>query len=88
MQNAVMPNVTIRDVPLEVHAVLARRAAARGQSLQQYVLALLSEVAERPTMQEWLDEVDASLSALPERPGPFSNEEIVAAIERGRTHRP
>ena len=44
----------IRHVPDRVHAVLRRRAATRGQSLQEYLLALLTEHAEHPTLQEAL----------------------------------
>src|SRR4051812_35841061 len=43
----------IKNVPPDVHAVLRRRAAAAGQSLQEYLLALLTEEAR----QESLDEV-------------------------------
>lgn len=54
-----MPNITIRDVPPAVHQRLAHRAAKRGQSLQQYLVDLLTQLAAAPTMDEWLDEVDA-----------------------------
>lgn len=47
-----MPNVLIRDLPPEVHAVLVRRAEAAGQSLQQYLVATLSSAAEMPTPDE------------------------------------
>ena len=54
-----MPNITIREVPPEVHARLAQRAAKRGQSLQQYLVDLLTQLTAAPTMDEWLEEVDA-----------------------------
>jgi len=47
-----MPNVLIRDLPPEVHAVLVRRAEAAGQSLQQYLVATLASAAEMPTPDE------------------------------------
>lgn len=47
-----MPNVLIRDLPPEVHAVLVRRAEAAGQSLQQYLVAELARLASVPTPQE------------------------------------
>jgi hypothetical protein len=49
-----MPSVQIKGVPPEVHRVLRRRAAEAGQSLQEYVLALLEEHASRPTLEEVL----------------------------------
>jgi plasmid stability protein len=47
-----MPNVLVRDLPDEVHAVLQRRAEQRGQSLQQYLTSELARLAERPTVDE------------------------------------
>jgi antitoxin FitA len=46
----------VRHVPAEVHATLRRRAAAEGQSLQEYLLALLVEQASYPTLKEALDQ--------------------------------
>ncbi|KHL18986.1 UNVERIFIED_CONTAM: hypothetical protein LK11_04490 [Mumia flava] len=50
-----MPSVQIKDVPVETHAVLRRRAAIAHQSLQEYLLARLIEEASRPTLDEVLD---------------------------------
>lgn len=47
-----MPNVLVRDIPDEVHAVLQRRAEDRGQSLQQYLASELARLAERPSVEE------------------------------------
>lgn len=52
--NGAMPSVQIKDVPSETHATLKVRAAAAGQSLQEYVLALLVAEASRPTVAEVL----------------------------------
>ena len=49
-----MPSVQVRDVPEETHAVLRRRAAAAGMSLQEYLLATLNGLAARPTVEEVL----------------------------------
>ena len=38
-----------------MHAELRRRAAAAGQSLQEYLLSLLVGEARRPTMEEVLE---------------------------------
>lgn len=88
MHTASMPSITIRNVPPEVHAVLTARAARQGQSFQRYILELLTQASERPTMEEWLDEVDEVQRAWPGRDRRLTNEEIVAAIELGRTYRP
>jgi antitoxin FitA len=49
-----MPSVQIKDVPADVHAVLRQRAAAAGQSLQEYLLGRLVADASRPTLDELL----------------------------------
>ena len=41
--------ITIRNVPSSVRDVLAGRAAEAGQSLQEYMLAEATRLAERPT---------------------------------------
>jgi antitoxin FitA len=49
-----MPSVQIKNVPEDVHRVLRTRAAATGQSLQEYLLARLTDEARRPTLDEVL----------------------------------
>ncbi len=53
--NGAMPSIQIKAVPDEVHAVLRRRAAAAGKSLQEYLLGRLAEDAAAPTLEEVLD---------------------------------
>lgn len=50
-----MPSVQIKNVPPKVHRVLRQRAAASGQSLQEYLLAQLTRQAETATLEEVLD---------------------------------
>jgi len=50
-----MPSVQIKNVPPAVHRVLRQRAAAAGQSLQEYLLAQLTRQAEAETLEEVLD---------------------------------
>lgn len=50
-----MPNVQIKNVPSETHAVLRRRAAESHQSLQEYLRSQLIEQANQPTLNEVLD---------------------------------
>jgi plasmid stability protein len=49
-----MATVQIRNVPEQAHAVLRRRAAAAGQSLQEYLRARLIEDAATDTLDEVL----------------------------------
>lgn len=50
-----MVSVQIKDVPDDVHAELRRRAAAAGQSLQEYLLGRLVEEARQPSIDDVLD---------------------------------
>jgi plasmid stability protein len=45
-------HVQIRNVPPDVHRTLKERAAKKGMSLSEYLLAALTELAERPTLEE------------------------------------
>lgn len=46
-------NMSIRNVPDEVRDVLAARAAAAGQSLQEYMRAQVTKLAAEPTPEEF-----------------------------------
>lgn len=57
LHNVSMPNILIRNVPPDVHARLSAAAKERGQSLQQYVLELVSQSSRRLSHAEtiaWL----------------------------------
>jgi antitoxin FitA len=54
MYFAGMKTLQVRDLPDKTHAVLRRRAAEAGMSLQEYLLMTLNELAERPTVREVL----------------------------------
>ncbi|GAA1678088.1 hypothetical protein GCM10009830_26320 [Glycomyces endophyticus] len=41
-----MATIEIRDVPEDVYDLLVAGAAARGQTLQEYLLSLLEEAAD------------------------------------------
>lgn len=73
-----MPSVQIKHVPDDTHAVLRRRAAARHQSLQEYLLQLLNDQANQMTMEEWVERVSSR------RGGSLSGEEAAAIIRRDR----
>lgn len=81
MYNACMPNVQIRDVPVEVHNELVRRAELEGQSLQQYLAAQLASMASTPT----IDEMIARIEKRPK--GRLSRSDAIAALQDERARR-
>jgi plasmid stability protein len=44
--------IQLRNVPDDLHKVLKVRAAANGQSLSDYLIAQIRDIAERPTPGE------------------------------------
>lgn len=53
-----MVAMQIRDVPNEVRDAVAARAALRGQSMQAYLLELVTDAAGRASNQALLDGFD------------------------------
>jgi plasmid stability protein len=47
-----MANVQVRGVPDDVHRRLKSQAALAGQSLNEYLLARMSDIASVPTVPE------------------------------------
>ena len=78
-----MVHLQVRNLPPEVHAVLKRRAAAAGQSLQEYVLGLLTEHASHKTVAEVVSEIEAEMAAHPEW-FRSATEDITETIRRDR----
>ena len=65
MHNACMAvSVTIRNVPDDVRASLADRAAHRGQSLQEFLLRELTSAAQRPDTFEAILRARAGAQAV------------------------
>lgn len=54
MHNASMTSITIRNVPDPARNELAARARRSGRSLQEYLRALLIDVAEQPDVSDHL----------------------------------
>ena len=82
MQNAIvagMPNVQIRGVPDDTHRRLKSQAALAGQSLNEFLLARLDEVARYPTIRE----LAAQIRELPPYEGP-SSAAIIREARDGR----
>jgi plasmid stability protein len=80
-----MGSILIRDVPDEVRAELAARAARNGQSMQEFLRATLVEMTAKPSPEEWVRRVERRLAAF-EGPGPTA-EEIVTEIRALRDGR-
>lgn len=76
-----MPNVLVRDVPDEVHAALQRKAEHRHQSLQQYLAVELRHLAERRSITDILDDVEA------QRDGRVGFATAVADLDEERSQR-
>ena len=47
--------IQIRNVPDDLHRTLKVRAAKAGMTLSDYLLSEIEQVAEKPTMSEWLE---------------------------------
>ena len=52
-----MAHIQIRNVPPDVHRTMKERAAKAGMSLQEYLLAEVTESASRPTIEELTDRI-------------------------------
>jgi plasmid stability protein len=76
-----MPSISIRNVPESTRDALAAKAALAGQSLQEYLLAQLVEMAERVELAEILAEMKDIASVWDSS---VTNEQILDAIHDGR----
>jgi antitoxin FitA len=54
-----MANIQVRDVPADVHRRLKSQAALEGQSLNEFLLARMSEIARVPTVPELAERIRA-----------------------------
>ncbi len=59
MAKARTTDLQIRSMPVGLRDSLRRRAARKGVSMSQYVIEQLRADLERPTLDEWLDELHA-----------------------------
>jgi plasmid stability protein len=77
-----MANITVKDIPDDLHAVLKSEAEANFRSLAQEILARLQRSLDFDTAtrrdQKWIDE---ALASGPEEP--FNKEKFKATLERG-----
>lgn len=82
-----MTNIQVKNVPPDVHSALRDRAASRHQSLQEYILQSLVELARTPTASEVLDLHWARVDELQIEGPSASREQILASIDEGRAGR-
>lgn len=82
-----MTNIQVKNVPQDVHSVLRDRAAGRHQSLQEYILQSLIDLARTPTAAEVLDLHWARMDALQVEGPPITREKILDSIDEGRAGR-
>lgn len=56
-----MATIQIREIPESAYEVLRRRARGRGQSIQAYMREQVLAMASRPTKEEALESIEATL---------------------------
>lgn len=71
-------HVQIRNIPPDLHRRLKVSAAARGQTLSDYLRGELEKLAKLPTLPEWVELIRK------QNPIDISREEIVDSIRDGR----
>jgi antitoxin FitA len=76
-----MTTIQIKNVPEEAHTVLRQRAAAAGQSLQEYMLAWIERATSRPTVDEVLARVSHRSG------GHLSADDVVRQLREERDRR-
>jgi hypothetical protein len=75
-------NLTLRAIPARVRATLAARARARHQSLNAYLIEVLTREADTPTMAEVLADIEAI-----RRPTGLTGDDAVTAVRESRETR-
>lgn len=73
-----MPSIQIKNVPVETHQLLRRRAAARHQSLQEYLLLMLTKQAREEPIEEWVERLSERAR------GSLTFEEAAAVVRADR----
>lgn len=76
-----MPTIQVRDVPQDAYDVIVERAKANGQSIQQYVRAMLIGNAAKPSKIEAAAAIRANLQKYGSR---VTTEDILEALDAGR----
>jgi plasmid stability protein len=74
-----MPHLQVRDVPDDVHRRLKAQAALAGQSLNEFLLARVTEIARTPTVGELAERI--------RRRTPYTGPSSAEAVRAGRDER-
>jgi hypothetical protein len=74
-----MANVQIRDVPDEVHRRLKAQAAMAGQSLNEFLVARMGDIARTPSVAELADRIRAR--------GPYGGPSSAEGVREDRDRR-
>ncbi|HZK37139.1 MAG TPA: hypothetical protein VFC57_09350 [Aeromicrobium sp.] len=82
-----MPNIQVKNVPPEIHAILRDRAAQNHQSLQEFILETLIKSSEIPTDKEIFERLRQDMDAAREKRPPITRQMILDAIDEGRAGR-
>jgi antitoxin FitA len=77
-----MVALQIRDVPDDIRQTLAEQAAARGQSLQAFLLTLVTDQARRSTNLAVLERFGARQDG-----SQLSTAQVTAALDQARAER-
>ena len=72
-------NVQVRDVPEDVHRRLKARAAMAGQSLNEFLVDRMSDIARTPSVAELAERI--------RRRGPYSGPSCAELIRQDRDSR-
>ncbi|MDX6469349.1 MAG: antitoxin FitA [Gaiellaceae bacterium] len=75
-----MGHIQIRNVPEDVHRTLKARAATKGMSLSEYLLAEVTELADQPSLEEFVARIRS-------QPRPRSRVSGAEAVREARTER-
>lgn len=74
-----MANVQVRDVPEDVHRRLKAQAAMAGQSLNEFLVARMCDIARTPSVAELADRI--------RRRGGYSGPSSADVVRRDRDTR-
>lgn len=76
-----MPHVLVRNLPEDVHRRLTQRARVNGTSLQRYLSAELTRLAETPSLDEVIARIERRSG------GTVGLDQAVADLEEARGER-
>lgn len=82
-----MPNIQVKNVPPETHAILRDLAAKNHQSLQEFILQTLIETSKIPTDRELFERLQADMARHREDREPLDVKDVLDILDEGRASR-